>query len=223
MKDPNYIFQLERNLTKIMFILVLSLTAMLVLSIITIAVLVPLKEKEPYLVFFSDPQGSFFRVETKGFDIYSDVALLKSILAGYVLKRETINRIDDDLRYREIALQSDNKIYQISQKAVTQSGSIYQTQNLYRDIEIINTQILSKEIASVEFIAKTRIGEAQINFQRYKATLKYGFKKEEIAENAIPLNPTGFKVYEYALSKVNIETINPNTPKNRAMNPQYKD
>ncbi|TLD85192.1 virulence protein [Helicobacter sp. MIT 11-5569] len=214
LKDPNYIFQLEKNITKILFLLVIALTTMLTLAILAIAILLPLKETKPYLVFFSDPQGSFFRVETEGFNVRSDVALLKSLLAGYVLKRETINRIDDDIRYREIALQSDNKVYGVFQKAVTQQGSIYQTRNLYREIEIINSQLLSNDIASVEFIAITRQGELQTGYQRYKATLKFGFETREIAENAIPLNPTGFKVYEYALSKVNVETLNPANPKN---------
>ncbi|XTO85259.1 hypothetical protein J0E88_10965 (plasmid) [Campylobacter coli] len=36
----------------------------------------------------------------------ADENLLKSILAGYVKKRETINRVDDSERYEEIRLQS---------------------------------------------------------------------------------------------------------------------
>ena len=178
---------------------------MLFLALFSLAILMPLKETKPYLVFFSEPQGSFFRIETQGFNVRSDIALLKSLLAGYVIKRETINRIDDDMRYREVALQSENKVYKIFQQAVTQSGSIYQTKNLYREIEVINSQILSQDVATIEFIAKERQGELQTGYQRYKATLKFGFEPKEIKENAIPLNPTGFIVYEYALSKVNIE------------------
>ncbi len=205
LKDPNYIFQLEKNITKILFILVVILSGLLFLALFSLAILMPLKETKPYLVFFSEPQGSFFRIETQGFNVRSDIALLKSLLAGYVIKRETINRIDDDIRYREVALQSENKVYKVFQQAVTQSGSIYQTKNLYREIEVINSQILSQDVATIEFIAKERQGELQTGYQRYKATLKFGFEPKEIKENAIPLNPTGFIVYEYALSKVNIE------------------
>lgn len=205
LKDPNYIFQLEKNITKILFILVVILSGLLFLALFSLAILMPLKETKPYLVFFSEPQGSFFRIKTQGFNVRSDIALLKSLLAGYVIKRETINRIDDDIRYREVALQSENKVYKVFQQAVAQSGSIYQTKNLYREIEVINSQILSQDVATIEFIAKEQQGELQTGYQRYKATLKFGFEPKEIKENAIPLNPTGFIVYEYALSKVNIE------------------
>lgn len=205
-KDPNHIFALERNIKQYMFVLNIIFACIIILLIILFAVLLPLKQEKPYLVFFSDAQTNFVKVEPANMDIRSDEALLKGIIAGYVLKRETINRIDDIQRYDEVRIQSKPSVWNTFRTLVTQNNSIYSMKGIFREIRIINSSILSKNVATVDFAA-TVINEAtgEKSFKRYRATLNYDFTQQELNFKSLPKNPTGFIVNEYALTEVNLQ------------------
>lgn len=205
-KDPNHIFALERNIKQYMFVLNIIFACIIILLIILFAVLLPLKQEKPYLVFFSDAQTNFVKVEPANMDIRSDEALLKGIIAGYVLKRETINRIDDIQRYDEVRIQSKASVWNTFKTLVTQNNSIYSMKGIFREIRIINSSILSKNVATVDFTA-TVINEAtgEKSFKRYRATLNYDFTQQELNFKSLPKNPTGFIVNEYALTEVNLQ------------------
>lgn len=206
-KDPNYIFSLERNVRQYMFVLLLGLFLIVFILVIAIAMLIPLKEKQPYLVFFSDPQTNFVRVEPANYDIRADEALLKSIIASYVKRRETINRVDDIERYEQTRIQSNSAVWRVFNALVTQKNSIYTTRGIYRDIKIINTSILSNSVATVDFTAEIMSeATAEKSYKRYRATLSYEFVKQEINFDSLPENPTGFMVNEYALTEVDIKS-----------------
>lgn len=205
-KDPNHIFALERNMKQYLFVLNIIFAIIIILLFVLFTILLPLKEEKPYIVFFSDAQNNFVRVEPANFNIRADEAMLKGIIAGYVLKRETINRVDDIERYEEIRNQSKSNVWNTFSALVTQNGSIYSAKGIYRDIKIINSSILSKNIATVDFTA-TIIHEAtaEKSFKRYKATLNYDFTQQELNFDSLPKNPTGFIVNEYALTEVNLQ------------------
>lgn len=205
-KDPNHIFALERNIKQYMFVLNIIFACIIILLIILFAVLLPLKQEKPYLIFFSDAQTNFVKVEPANMDIRSDEALLKGIIAGYVLKRETINRIDDIQRYDEVRIQSKPSVWNTFKTLVTQNNSIYSMKGIFREIRIINSSILSKNVATVDFTA-TVINEAtgEKSFKRYRATLNYDFTQQELNFKSLPKNPTGFIVNEYALTEVNLQ------------------
>ncbi|WP_246059153.1 type IV secretion system protein [Campylobacter troglodytis] len=209
-KDPNFIFAMERNLRQYLFLLNIIFALIIIALIALLIVIMPLKEKEPYLVFFSEPHTNFVRVAPANYDIRGDEALLKGIIAGYVKKRETINRVDDIERYEEVRLQSIHKVWNTFAALVSQSGSIYSTQNIYREIKIINSSILSENVATVDFIAtiiQEGTGEMKKDFKRYRATLKYNFKEQKINFDSLPSNPTGFIVDEYALTEVDLQGL----------------
>lgn len=205
-KDPNHIFALERNIKQYMFVLNIIFACIIILLIILFTVLLPLKQEKPYLVFFSDAQTNFVKVEPANMDIRSDEALLKGIIAGYVLKRETINRIDDIQRYDEVRIQSKPSVWNTFKTLVAQNNSIYSMKGIFREIRIINSSILSKNVATVDFTA-TVINEAtgEKSFKRYRATLNYDFTQQELNFKSLPKNPTGFIVNEYALTEVNLQ------------------
>lgn len=214
-KDPNYIFSLERNLKQYMFILLLGLFTVIILLVIALTILMPLKQKEPYLVFFSNADTNFVRVEPANYDIAADSAILKGIIAGYVKKRETINRVDDLERYEEIRLQSSSNVWRFFSNLVTQKGSVYATKGIYRDIQIINSSILSDSVATVDFTATIiSTATAEKTFKRYRATLSYAFQNQEINFDSLPQNPTGFIVNEYALTEIDLANLPANENNN---------
>lgn len=211
--DPNFVFSMERNLRQYLFLMNIVFALIIIIMVVLLIFLLPLKEKQPYLVFFSEPATNFVRVEPANYDIRADEALLKGIIAGYIKKRETINRVDDIERYEEVRMQSSSKVWQTFNALIVQSGSIYSTKNIYRDIKIINSSILSENVATVDFVATIiyeGAGESKQDFKRYRATLKYDFKKQEINFDSLPSNPTGFVINEYALTEVDLQGLNIN-------------
>ena len=207
-KDANFIFSLERNIKQYMFLLNIVFAIVIVFLAILIIILLPLKEKKPYLVFFSDTQSNFVRVEPANIDIRGDEALLKGILTSYVLKRETINRIDDVQRYEEIRMQSSSKVWTTFSALVAQNGSIYSTNGIYREIKIVNSSILSANVATVDFIAKiVSDASGEQGYKRYRATLAYDFRNQELNFDSLPKNPTGFIVSEYALTEIDLQGV----------------
>ena len=217
-KDPNFVFRLERNLRQYLFLLNIVFALIIIALVLLLMALLPLKEKQPYLVFFSEPATNFVRVEPANYDIRGDEALLKGIIAGYVKKRETINRVDDIERYEEVRGQSNSKVWNTFNAIVTQSGSLYSIKSLYREIKIINSSILSENVATVDFVAtiiQEGTGEVKKDFKRYRATLKYDFKEQDINFDSLPNNPTGFIIEEYALTEVDLQGLSINEDKNK--------
>ena len=184
-----------------MLYIIIIFAVIIVMLAAAIMFLAPFKEVKPYLVFFSEPSTNFVRVEQANFNVRADEALLKSILAGYVKKRETINRIDDIQRYEEIRIQSEKRVWDTFSKLVKNKDSIYTTRNLYRDIEIINVSVLSANIATIDFVAVIK-KESEMNSKKYRATLEYDFQKMEMTYDSIPKNPTGFIVKQYSITDI---------------------
>ncbi|MDY5951501.1 MAG: VirB8/TrbF family protein [Helicobacter sp.] len=202
-RDPNHIFRTERNIKATMFLWILILSGIIMLLIVGFFILLPLKQKEPYLVFFSNADTNFVRVEQGNYDIRADEALLKSIIATYLLNREIINRIDDIERYEKIRIQSSKEVWELFETIVKQDGSIYQTKDVYRNAKIINLSILSKNVANIDFITETRSNNSnRALLKRYRATLQYDFINQELSFDSVPENPSGFVVTGYALSEI---------------------
>ncbi|WP_297195233.1 type IV secretion system protein [uncultured Campylobacter sp.] len=209
-KDANFLFSLERNIKQYMFVLNIVFALIIIFLIILLIILLPLKEKKPYLVFFSDTQSNFVRVEPANIDIRADEALLKGIISSYVLKRETINRIDDVQRYEEIRMQSSSKVWTTFNALVAQTNSIYSTTGIYREIKIINSSILSANVATVDFVARViSDSSGEQSYKRYRASLQYDFKNQELNFDSLPKNPTGFTVSEYALTEIDLQGVIP--------------
>lgn len=206
--DPNYLFLLERNLKAYMLYIILILALISTLLALALVFLMPLKETKPYLVFFSNGENNFVKVTEANYPIRSDEALMKNILSGYVLNRETINRINDEERYEITRIQSDIDVWKAFQNLVTEKNSIYTTKNLYRNIRILNVTLLSKNVATIDFvIEQTNKTRTETQFFNYRASLEFDFApKEDNTYNTTIKNPTGFVVKNYALNAIDIDS-----------------
>lgn len=201
--DPNYIYRMERHIKQYMFLWILALSLIIIMLVIGFIMLLPLKQKQPYLVFFSNADTNFVRVEQANYDIRSDEALLKSIIATYLINRETINRIDDIERYEKVRFQSSPEVWNMFEKIVKQENSIYSSNEVYRNIKIINLSILDRKIANIDFISEiTQNNNKKSITKRYRATLAYDFINQELNFDSVPENPSGFIVNGYALTEI---------------------
>lgn len=203
-KDPNFLFKLERNIKAYMLYIIMILGVSVILLAGAIIAIAPLKEVKPYLMFFSDGDTNFVKVKPATLDVRSDLALLKSILAGYVKNREKINRIDDIQRYETTRIQSKKEVWVTFQNIVKNPNSIYATSNITREIRIVNVSILQKNIAQVDYVATvnniTKSNKDEIT--KWRATLEFDFKEVMDTYNSTIKNPTGFQVLKYAVEKV---------------------
>lgn len=203
-KDPNFLFKLERNIKAYMLYIIMILGVSVILLAGAIIAIAPLKEVKPYLMFFSDGDTNFVKVKPATLDVRSDLALLKSILAGYVKNREKINRIDDIQRYETTRIQSKKEVWVTFQNIVKNPNSIYATSNITREIRIVNVSVLQKNIAQVDYVATvnniTKSNKDEIT--KWRATLEFDFKEVMDTYNSTIKNPTGFQVLKYAVEKV---------------------
>lgn len=203
-KDPNFLFKLERNIKAYMLYIIMILGVSVILLAGAIIAIAPLKEVKPYLMFFSDGDTNFVKVKPATLDVRSDLALLKSILAGYVKNREKINRIDDIQRYETTRIQSKKEVWITFQNIVKNPNSIYATSNITREIRIVNVSVLQKNIAQVDYVATvnniTKSNKDEIT--KWRATLEFDFKEVMDTYNSTIKNPTGFQVLKYAIEKV---------------------
>lgn len=201
--DPNFIFKTERNIKAYMLYTIIILGVVSISLSLAIMFLTPLKQTKPYLVFFADGESNFVKINEANLDIRSDEALLKNILAGYVKNRETINRINDIERYEITRSQSKKQIWTAFENLVKTPNSIYTTNGLYRDIKILNVSILSKDVATIDFIAETtNKTRTETSYKKYRVALKYDFENLQENYNTAQKNPTGFIVSEYSLSEI---------------------
>lgn len=208
-KDPNFIFKLERNIKAYMLYMIIILGVISTLLAIAIISLAPIKEVRPYLVTFSNSESNFVKIKQANENISSDIGLVKNILASYVINRETINRINDIARMEIVRIQSDRSVWETLENVMADKNSIYRTQNLYRAVTIHSVNLFKQEEDQVALIAfsieQTNKARTELKILKYQAAIKYDFEKEESSQDiydANDKNPTGFKVKEYALSKV---------------------
>ncbi|PSM51255.1 P-type type IV conjugative transfer system protein TrbF/VirB8 [Campylobacter blaseri] len=201
--DPNFIFKMERSIKAYMLYIIIALAVVSVSLSIALALLTPLKETKPVLLKFSDADSRFVTISDTSLNIRGDEQLLKSIIAGYVKNRELINRIDDIERYNEIRTQSSRQVWEAFQTLVADPNSIYTTKNYYRDIQILNVSILSKNVATVDFQAEiTNPSGTDKNFKKYRSAIEYDFQNQSSTYLDNIKNPTGFIVSKYRVTQI---------------------
>lgn len=208
-KNPNFLFKLERNIKAYMLYTIIILAIVIGLLTLALLFLIPLKETKPYLVMFSNAQSNFVKIAEANMDIRSDTALLKNILAGYVINRETINKINDIERYEIVREQSSRDVWEAFSNLIKAKNSVYTTKNLYREVKIINVAILSKNVATIDFsIEQSNKLRTELKWFNYRAAINFDFAEKSDTYDSTLKNPTGFVVKEYALSTINDYTKN---------------
>lgn len=188
-----------------------SLIISLILNIalvIAIMLLLPLKEKKPYLMFFSNAEQNFVRVLPIGEQIRGEEALIKTLIASYVSKRETINRIDDANRYLDIREQSNAKVWDYFSEIIKEKDSIFQDESYTQKIIIKNVATIAEGIAQVDYVVEKFKNENLETTKAYRATLQYTFDTQILKASDVARNPLGFIVTKYAISEINENFVN---------------
>ncbi|WQX87872.1 virB8 family protein [Helicobacter pylori] len=175
------------------------------LLIILLIVLLPLKQKEPYLVQFSNNKENFALVQKADSTITANKALIRSLVGAYVLNRESITHIEqhEKMRQNTIKEQSSNEVWYEFEKLIAHYDSIYTNPLLTRKVKIANIY-LDKDLAYIDIeVSLYHSGELE-SLKHYKVVMSFEFKKQEINFDSMSLNPTGFIVTGYDVTEIAI-------------------
>ncbi|GAA7749741.1 hypothetical protein HpMS204_00720 [Helicobacter pylori] len=187
-KEADALFQAERKIGDWIFSSAVFFFALALIEAIIIICLLPLKEKVPYLVTFSNATQNFAIVQRADKSIRANQALIRQLVASYVNNRENISNIKEqnEIAHETIRLQSAFEVWDFFEKLVSYEHSIYTNINLTRKISIINIALISKTQANIEISAQL-------------------FNKEKLeSEKRYTLNPTGFIVTGYDVTEIAI-------------------
>jgi len=206
-KDTYNVYLKEKNMLIILSRMNIIQFVIIILLLITLFSLLPLKEKVPYLVQFSNAQMNFARVQKMDDSITDEKWTRKGLVTAYVLNREMKNNIDDNIRQETIRLQSSYDIWKIHKKIYTDENSIYQKINQTRDINILNVVIIpNTNIGQVDYQATVRDDGKVREISNHRVVLEFTFEKKqkskELRYDENSLNPTTFKVITYSPSRV---------------------
>ena len=167
-----------------------------------IALLLPLREVVPYTILVDKQTGY---VETaRGLDIGTlaeDQAVVESMVAQYVLARETFDPADFNERYERVALWSlgtarDNYVaqYQASSPdnvlGQMRPGTVVQ-------VIVKKIELMTKETALVRFETQRRDAGATSMRSDWQAVVSYRFTGAPMRMEDRLLNPLGFQVTGY--------------------------
>jgi type IV secretory pathway component VirB8 len=202
-KNTLEILRVENKLINILFKMNIIQFGIIILLIIALLSLFPLKEKEPYLVKFSNAEMNFAGVRKADEEITKDEATRQSLAIAYVYSKETKNNIDDSVRHERIRLQSSFEVWQQHKAIVNDDKSIFQRKDLIRTINIITVNLFpNTNVAQIDFRATIKRGDNILDEADFRAVISYEFVNEKIKFNDIAKNPLGYKVTAYNLSKI---------------------
>ncbi len=155
-KEADALFQAERKIGDWIFSSAVFFFALALIEAIIIICLLPLKEKVPYLVTFSNATQNFAIVQRADKSIRANQALIRQLVASYVNNRENISNIKEqnEIAHETIRLQSAFEVWDFFEKLVSYEHSIYTNINLTRKISIINIALISKTQANIEISAQ---------------------------------------------------------------------
>lgn len=205
-KDAQSLFELERRIQRYISLFALAFFIVSIIEFLVILTLIPLKEKEPYLVGFSNATQSFVTIQKADEEITANESLIKSLINAYIYNREEINGIDDKERHEVVRLQSNTRVWQSFENLIAQEQSIYANSNLVRKIEIINLIKFKDGYMHADVVMRLYNKEnmSLAMEKRYKIVVVYKFNKQKISFELQPKNPTGFIVVDYSVSETHI-------------------
>lgn len=202
-KDYSFILQVQRKIFNFAtYGFIISLILNLILFIAIFFILLPLKEKEPYLVTFNNAEQNFAIVQKADSSITANEALKRQLIGAYIIARETINRINDADYREKVRNQSSRIVWRQYEALIADKNSIYTNGTLTRSVKIVNISLKNKTYATADVEITLYVDGKVESIKRYIISLIYKFEPLSFDFKSLPINPTGFIVEKYAMTSV---------------------
>lgn len=173
------------------------------LEAIALAGLIPLKTVVPMAVLVDRQTGHVTTVDpSHGADLSADAALTRSMLAQYVMARETIDRASVAKDYRKVVLwsaDSARNAYLATMKPGNPANPYSQvgsTESVQVAIRSVSTLEPGTAMVRFDLVRQGSAGAAALA-QPYVAVLRYRYRQRALSDADRFINPLGFEVSTY--------------------------
>lgn len=175
-----------------------------IVAVYAVAEMAPLKRVEPVVIAYNEKTGVVRAVHTADDveKVTQDEAVVKSIIAQYVIARETWDRSDENRRRKTVALLLSPKLLgdyseefnpMNARSAMKKFGD-----KITRRVEVSSVNFLNAKTAHVRFVTTDDDGVGDDSVVTYwAAVVAFVFTKKPQDEQDLFINPLGFQVTHY--------------------------
>lgn len=174
---------------------------------IGLAALIPLKEFRPYVITVDKDTGraTASYIAQSG-PLTQDEAVVRSLIAQYVIARETYDLYDGQARFDNVAEQSVGQAL-VSYRDLWKSDNADYPVRIYGregkvTIEVISISFLNDNTANVRYTKTFTVGGNNPVTDEYVAIVGYGFGPRETDLRGIIRNPLGFIVKSWRSDQI---------------------
>jgi len=192
-------------------IVIVALFCLLMLSLVSNIILIPLKEKVPYLYAFDHASGEITKIGTlEVTTLSSNWTLTRYLLIHYVTNYESYSAENIDLPYQLVWAQSDENVRKGYEQLVS-SNNDHSPYRLYgKDkfvtVRVISVNQLNDNTVDVKFEKTLHDRAASVeSVSQKEAIIKWEYSQAETTQKMLDRDPLGFKVTYYQTSSVNLE------------------
>jgi len=186
-------------------------TILLLLSIITNIILIPLKEKVPYLYAFDHATGEITKIGTlESTTLSTNWELSRYLLVHYVMNYEGYDFDNLNVPYQLVWAQSADHVraqYEESMNSNNKQSSLQKYgKEKYVTVRVISVNRLNDNTVDVKFekILHDRTSNSEQVMQK-EAIIRWEYQETETSQKMLERDPLGFKVTYYQVSQVNLE------------------
>lgn len=162
----------------------------------------PVKVMEPIYVHFTSEANMIAKIER-----VSDAIARRSVVIGaearrFVMDRETVDKTTEAERYPRIFEMSDAALAKAFREAYGGTESLFKREGFKRQVRVLSDSALGDGIHQVEIeTTDTDKNNPTPLVQEWIVTMTYEFRDEKKSYERGLLNPLGFVVTEYTISK----------------------
>lgn len=191
-----------------------ALAVVAVLEAMALAGLAPLKTVVPITVLVDRQTGFATTVDpTKAQNVAPDAALTRSMLAQYVMARETVDRAVAPSNYRKTMLWSGD----VARRSYVATMSPTNPSNPYLGLPrsaayaatIRSVSSLSNDQAIIRYDVVSGDPEGREVRRPFVSIMRYRFRQKVLSEEDRFINPLGFEVINYRKDPETIATVTP--------------
>lgn len=193
----------ERKALRLAWMVAAGAGVIALILAITVALMLPLKTVEPYVVTVDRQTGAVEMATTVGGGrLTENEAVIDAQLANYVRVRETFDATDLATNYRRVQLMSSPNVRNEYIAAMAASNPASPLRTLSPgdtvSVRIKSVSLLSRNTALVRFEAdRTMAGTRTPTTTAYVSALSFGFSNKPLRAADRFENPLGFEVTRY--------------------------
>ena len=187
----------------------LGLVASIFLNITLVFLVIclfPLKQVQPYLLALKDKGDQVVQIEpislnTKGMDL-----LVEGLCRRYVSLRETLDGVGEQARWKDVAFWSSDELWQEFEQLMKPDNpksplKKHIDDKVVRSVSIKVSSQVAEKVWQVEWEAIHLHNGVEIERNRWVSTLFVEMRENTLKSEDKFLNPIGFTVIGYAVSK----------------------